>query len=61
MAAITDLTTLTHTDLAASDWLVVHDLSAATDKKIAPFVTGSRTQWGWPRVVELGTTRGIIY
>ena len=35
MAAITDLATLTAADVADTDWLVVHDLSAATDKKIA--------------------------
>ena len=35
MAAITDLATLAAADVADTDWLVVHDLSAATDKKIA--------------------------
>ena len=35
MAAITDLATLTAADVVDTDWLVVHDLSAATDKKIA--------------------------
>ena len=57
MAAITDLTTLTHTDLAASDWLVVHDLSAATDKKIAPFVTGTWT----PQLLFGYNGSGITY
>ena len=35
MAAITDLATLAAADVADDDWLVAHDLSAATDKKIA--------------------------
>lgn len=57
MAAITDLATLAHTDLLASDWLVVHDLSAATDKKMAPFVTGTWT----PALKFGGATTGITY
>ena len=57
MAAITDLATLAHTDLLASDWLVVHDLSAATDKKMAPFVTGTWT----PALDFGGATTGITY
>ena len=57
MAAITDLATLAHTDLLASDWLVVHDLSAATDKKMAPFVTGTWT----PALNFGGATTGITY
>ena len=57
MAAITDLTTLTHTDLAASDWLVVHDLSAATDKKMAPYLSGTWT----PALAFDGATTGITY
>ena len=57
MAAITDLATLAHTDLLASDWLVVHDLSAATDKKMAPFVTGTWT----PALTFGGATTGITY
>ena len=57
MAAITDLATLTHTDLAVGDWLVVHDLSAATDKKVAPFATGSWT----PALNFGGATTGITY
>ncbi len=57
MAAITDLATLAHTDLAVGDWLVVHDLSAATDKKMAPFATGS-----WTPVLDFGgATTGITY
>jgi len=57
MAAITDLTTLTHTDLAASDWLVVHDLSAATDKKMAPYLSGTWT----PVLAFGGASTGITY
>ena len=57
MAAITDLATLAHTDLLASDWLVVHDLSAATDKKMAPFVTGTWT----PALNFGGAMTGITY
>ena len=57
MTAITDLSTLAHTDLAASDWLVVHDLSAATDKKMAPFVSGTWT----PALAFGGATTGITY
>ncbi len=57
MAAITDLATLAHTDLAASDWLVVHDLSAATDKKMAPFASGTWT----PALAFGGATTGIAY
>ena len=57
MAAITDLATLAHTDLAASDWLVVHDLSAATDKKMAPFASGTWT----PALAFGGATTGITY
>ena len=57
MAAITDLATLAHNDLAVGDWLVVHDLSAATDKKMAPFVTGTWT----PALNFGGATTGITY
>ncbi len=57
MAAITDLATLAHNDLAVGDWLVVHDLSAATDKKMAPFATGSWT----PALDFGGATTGITY
>ena len=57
MAAITDLATLAHTDLAVGDWLVVHDLSAATDKKMAPFVATT-----WTPVLNFGgATTGITY
>lgn len=57
MAAITGLATLAHTDLAIDDWLVVHDLSAATDKKMAPFVTGV-----WTPALNFGdATTGITY
>lgn len=57
MAAITDLATLAHTDLAVGDWLVVHDLSAATDKKMAPFAAGTWT----PALNFGGATTGITY
>ena len=57
MTAITDLSTLAHTDLAASDWLVVHDLSAATDKKMAPYLSGTWT----PALAFDGATTGITY
>ena len=57
MASITDLATLAHADLAAGDWLVVHDLSAATDKKMAPFATGSWT----PALAFGGASTGITY
>jgi hypothetical protein len=57
MAAITDLTTLAHTDLAVGDWLVVHDLSAATDKKMAPFVDSTWT----PALAFGGASTGITY
>ena len=57
MAEITDLTTLATTDLSASDWLVVHDLSAGTDKKIAPFAQSTWT----PAIRFGGATTGITY
>jgi hypothetical protein len=57
MAAITDLTTLAHTDLAVGDWLVVHDLSAATDKKMAPFASDVWT----PDLTFGGSSTGITY
>lgn len=57
MTAITDLATLAHTDLAVGDWLVVHDLSAATDKKMAPFAAGTWT----PALNFGGATTGITY
>ena len=57
MAAITDLATLAHTDLAVGDWLVVHDLSAATDKKMAPFASDSWT----PDLTFGGSSTGITY
>jgi len=57
MAAITDLATLAHTDLAVGDWLVVHDLSAATDKKMAPFVD---TTWT-PTITFGGASTGVAY
>lgn len=34
MAAITDLTTLAGSDVADGDYLPIHDVSAATDKKV---------------------------
>lgn len=33
MAAITDLSTLVGSSIVSGDWLVIHDVSAATDKK----------------------------
>ena len=57
MAAITDLATLAHNDLAAGDWLVVHDLSAATDKKMAAFAEASWT----PTITFGGASTGITY
>ena len=61
MAAITDLATLADNGLADTDWFVVHDLSAATDKKIAATgvlgVSGSFT----PVIAFGGAQTGITY
>lgn len=57
MAAITDLATLTYSSLLGSDYLVVHDASAATDKKVAPFESGT-----WSPVLLIGgSSSGITY
>lgn len=57
MAAITDLATLNHYNLSASDYLVVHDVTDATDKKVAPFEAGTWT----PALNFAGSTSGITY
>ena len=57
MAAITDLTTLAYSSLLASDYFVVHDASAATDKKVAPFEAGTWT----PVLLIGGSSTGITY
>ena len=57
MAAITDLTTLNHYNLATDDFLVVHDITDATDKKVAPFASGAWT----PALNFAGSTTGITY
>lgn len=44
MAAITDLTTLAAADVASGDYLVIHDVSAATDKKITKQAFDYKTQ-----------------
>lgn len=56
MAAITDLATLT--SVANDDWLPIHDLSAATDKKIARSdLLGATGTW-MPTMIG-DTTTGI--
>ena len=61
MAAITDLATLAPADVVDADWLVIHDLSAGTDKKAARSsvlgLSGSFT----PRIEFGGATTGISY
>ena len=57
MAAITDLSTLTTAEVTASDLLVIHDISAGSDKKTALFETGSWT----PTVSFGGSGTGITY
>jgi hypothetical protein len=57
MAAITDLATLNHYNLSASDYFVVHDVTDATDKKVAPFDSSTWT----PALNFAGSTSGITY
>lgn len=57
MAAITDLATLNHYNLSSSDYLVVHDVTDATDKKVSPFDSGTWT----PALNFAGSTSGITY
>ena len=61
MVAITDLTTLAAADVVDADWLVIHDLSAGTDKKVArSSVLGLSGTWT-PRIEFGGGTTGITY
>lgn len=61
MAAITDLATLAAADVADNDWMVIHDLSAGTDKKTArSSVVGLSGTWT-PRIEFGGATTGITY
>lgn len=57
MAAITDLATLNHYNLASSDFMVVNDATDSTDKKVAPFLNGTWT----PALAFGGATTGITY
>ena len=61
MAAITDLASLAAADLSDTDLLVVHDLSAATDKKINRIdVLGPYGTWT-PYINFGGNAVGLTY
>jgi len=57
MAAITDLTTLAVNDVATDDYVPIYDASAATDKKVALYASGTWT----PALNFGGATTGITY